>query len=460
MSLSESLSEIVSKYFHDPKIGLNTTKIVKRIQADFPRKFKVKDIKDELNKIENVQLYRQTKDKKKFTKTFALNVLDSVHFDIADLPKYETPQNRHIRYLFVCVDVKSRYAWVKPQTNKTMGTSVKSFNEILKEMKTKYNNYPKQVFSDLEFNNKEFNKVCKEKGIKQNFSDRSSKGYKTQIAEAFIRTLKMMIGRYTKIKNTTKYVDALTDILENYNTSIHSSIKTDPKYAIEHNMTYKKEVVDVKKNALSIGLRVRIKKKRDITTQGDVERWSKKIYKIVKRIGVKYQLEDEETGIPEKYMYAKHQLQVIKDVIKPKPKPEPEPEPEAEEEVKKEGIDEVIQKVQKRRRFGRRVKKMGLEDQIHKQEGNMIKLNHHDTLKEVDANKLTKQKSKEGYYCDVCDLEYFENQPTYHSDELNVDVCPKCMNKHLLKKAKEEKETGGIDSVIRRRSSRIRKRNL
>ena len=214
-----SLEKIVSDYFHDPKTGLNTTKIIQKIRDEYPQ-YKPEEIRKELYKIENVQQYRRStlKDRKKqFRRTYAGNPFDNLHIDIADLPNYKTPQNRHTRYIFVCVDVFSRYAWGRPQTTKINKINVASFRSILEEMKKKFGKTPKSIVSDLEFNTREFKSLCKEYNIKQYFSDRVSKGYAVQIAERFIGTLKMLISRFVKLKNTTNYTDSLQDILHNYN---------------------------------------------------------------------------------------------------------------------------------------------------------------------------------------------------------------------------------------------------
>merc|ERR1711991_866241 len=167
----------------------------------------------------------------------------------------------------------------------------------------------------------------------------------------------MLITRFVKIKNSTNYTDHLGDILENYNTSIHSSIKTDPKYALENNMTFT-HVNDVsdgeefdafEKNKLETGVRVRTLLKRTITSKGHIPRYSKTTYKVIKRVGIKYQLQNETTGDVLEHLYPRHKLQVIDEVIDNK-------EDSGDEKDKKEGIDKVIAI-----RKGENVKEDGLD---------------------------------------------------------------------------------------------------
>ena len=477
-----SLQKIVNNYYNDPKTGLNTSKIIQKIRDEYPE-YTPTQIRNELNKIENVQQFKRItgrERKKQFSKTFAVNSFDNMHIDIADLPNYKTPQNRHTRYVFVCVDVMSRFAWARPQTSKVNSVNVASFRSILEAMKKKFGKTPKSILSDLEFDTKEFRALCKEYGIKQYFSDRINKGYAVQIAERFIGTLKLMISKFVKLKNTTNYTDSLQDILHNYNTSIHSGINTDPLYAIEHNMTYKKPEQNAPDNFLETGVRVRTRLKRTITSKGDIVRFSKATYKIVKREGKKYQLQNENTGEILEHFYPRHLLQVVEEVIEKKPSglddiirkraqkrvsekkieksksnsPQPKDLNEVIEKRKSpsgspepKNVDDVIKKVQNRNKFKRKIKKGGLDDRAHKiiPEGK----------KTIFNENLEKIKSKREATCDVCEKTIYRGQPTYHNKTKDIDICEDCMANYLIKEAKKPKN---LDEVVLRRSKRVRRK--
>ena len=51
---------------------------------------------------------------------------------------------------------------------------------------------------------------------------------KAAVAERFDRTLKEMMYKYMTARNTSKYLDALPDLVHRYNTCLHSSIKMAP----------------------------------------------------------------------------------------------------------------------------------------------------------------------------------------------------------------------------------------
>ena len=48
------------------------------------------------------------------------------------------------------------------------------------------------------------------------------------IVDRFVRTLRGMINKYMAMHNTTKYINVIDDLVENYNASYHSGIKMIP----------------------------------------------------------------------------------------------------------------------------------------------------------------------------------------------------------------------------------------
>jgi hypothetical protein len=63
------------------------------------------------------------------------------------------------------------------------------------------------------------------------FSTNSDK--KAQVVERFNRTLKLRMGKLFDAQNSFRYVDKLPDLVNNYNTTVHSTIKMKPVDAIK-----------------------------------------------------------------------------------------------------------------------------------------------------------------------------------------------------------------------------------
>ena len=104
--------------------------------------------------------------------------------DLADLPAI-VDQNDGYRYLFCCIDVLSKYAWVVPLQRKTGASLVAGFKEIFDSTERR----PTCVRGDKggEFVNSKVFALCKTHGI---IFFKSQNEVKAAIVERFQRTLK------------------------------------------------------------------------------------------------------------------------------------------------------------------------------------------------------------------------------------------------------------------------------
>ena len=101
-----------------------------------------------------------------------------------------------------------------------------------------------------EFVNNNFKKLMNDNSINLLIFDKSISPNAMSIIERFNLTIRNKIDNYMKTYNTKKFIDILPDLLENYNNSVHSSIKIEPSkvnkeieeklYTDKH---YKKDVV-------------------------------------------------------------------------------------------------------------------------------------------------------------------------------------------------------------------------
>lgn len=204
--------------------------------------------------------------------------------DLVDMSEYSA-ENDNVRYLLTCIDVFSKYAWVRCLKNKT-GTSVaKAFEDILNEGRI-----PVKLQTDqgTEFYNKQFQHLMEVYKIKH-FS--TSNETKASTVERFNRTFKTRMWRYLTSVNSRRYVDVVQDLVNAYNKSHHRSIKMAPSDVnkdnekLVFNTLYKEKkpprIVSFKYN---VGDTVRISKLRGVFRKGYEQTYTDEFFTITRRI--------------------------------------------------------------------------------------------------------------------------------------------------------------------------------
>ena len=231
----------------------------------------------------------------------------SVQCDLAFLPKLRSPKNRNVWGFLVVIDVFSRYLWVKTFTNRR--DLHVPLETVIKQMNREFGETPKNMTGDNEFATTRLQQLAARYNFKWWYGDAHEK-FRTGIAERVIRTIKNLIKRYVVQNNTTKYVDALSDLVYNYNNTIHRTIGTTPYKAITTgrvNMNYeKKKIKDIE-----IGQTVRVLEPRTIMTKGDTPYYSKDVFEVVGRDRNRYVLKNVNTGNEINKRYGKHQLLIV-----------------------------------------------------------------------------------------------------------------------------------------------------
>ena len=229
---------------------------------------------------------------------------NSVQIDLAFLPKLKSPKNNNVSGFIVVIDVFSRYLWVSTFTSR------KELHEpldlVIKQMINDFNKVPINMTGDNEFATTKLQALAGKYDFKWWFGDAHEK-YRTGICERVIRTIKNLIKRYLIENNTSRYVDVLSELVYNNNNTIHRTINTKPAIAIKtgkiDDRRRKNKIED-----LNIGDIVRVEKKRDAFTKGDVPYFSKELYEIIGRVRNRYILKNIKTNNKIDKLYAIHQL--------------------------------------------------------------------------------------------------------------------------------------------------------
>lgn len=286
-----NLPKEIRDEFYNPKSGLwNADKIYRKLKAK-GIKVKLKEVKAILDNQLVTQVYKPTVKPKKdrFTTIVAKHPRDQYQSDLLDLKNY-TSFNKGYRYLLNTLDVYSRYAYSVPVNTKTEGELIPAFEKVFEVM-----GKPKNLNTDLEsaiLGNK-FQAVLQKEGIKHYQHNPVDDKRNMSIIEWFNRTIRDVLVKYFYSRDTKNWVEILPDLLSNYNSTYHSTIKKEPKEI--WNGDAKNEQ---KKNApaftIKVGDTVRILKRySDFTKKSDVKKFTKNEYKVVKVDGNTFHVQNE-----------------------------------------------------------------------------------------------------------------------------------------------------------------------
>ena len=365
-----------------------------------------------LNKVYALQRHREINSKMKkklFKREGAIRPLFSVQIDLADLPKLQNPFNKEYRYLMVCVDVFSRYMWIKPL--KTRQDLHVAFGELLKDMKRDFKATPRNMTADNEFRSRKLDALAKKYKFRWWYGDREEK-FRTGIVERAIRTIKNLIKRYLAQNDTTMYIDVLQDLVDNYNDTEHSHIRTKPNVAMKTGHSFPKPM---KKDIpiLRVGDMVRVlAKRRRNFDKGDKPYYSKELYQVVRKNVNKYVVRNIATGVTSKKTYYIHQLLHVKGVIKNKKKIPHGP-----------GYDKGIEHKSKQRKNQRALKGIDINNIIDLTEREEARRNLHYNDEEVFHDKPMPAK--------MSDKKLEQKQKQLEKKVANTDVVHRNFEKEI-----------------------------
>ena len=246
-----------------------------------------KQISNWLSQNLSYSLHKRLKKKFPTNPTIAANIDDQWQGDLLflkELSKY----NSNYYIILVFIDVISRYAWVELMKNKTGPVATRAFENILKRASPRK---PKKIQTDKgsEFLNRDFQNLLKKREIDyfNTFSDQ-----KASIAERFIQTLKNYIYRYIDENSTNRYYDKIQDIVNTYNSTVHSSTQFAPNEVNESNLNqvlhnlygklWQSDALTSRKIHYKVGDHVRISTAHhsDIFRKGYRGKWSEELFKI------------------------------------------------------------------------------------------------------------------------------------------------------------------------------------
>ena len=180
------------------------------------------ETKNKLSSINSYTLHKPLIKKFKRSQTIVSGIDDTWQIDLVDVSNLKNKKlSQFFSFLFVCIDVFSKYAFVIQIANKSANESTRAFKLILKNGRS-----PTNIYSD---NGKEFmgsfKSLLKELNINQLFTKSI---FKASVVERFNRTLKQKMYRVFSFQKNKNYINILHDLVESYNKSYHTAIKMSP----------------------------------------------------------------------------------------------------------------------------------------------------------------------------------------------------------------------------------------
>ena len=143
--------------------------------------------------------------------------------DLVDMQAFSS-FNKGFKYILTVIDVFSKYAWAVPIKDKSAASVTKALEKIISDRILK----KLWVDEGKEFCNATFKKLLDKHKIDMYFCFNEGKAV---VIKRFKRTLKNIMWKYYTANNTRFYLDALDQMVKNYNEKLHSTIKMTPKEA-------------------------------------------------------------------------------------------------------------------------------------------------------------------------------------------------------------------------------------
>ena len=174
------------------------------------------------------QQTQQLKAYRGFNSYVANKPLEEIQVDLADFTASGALNNGY-RYLFVAVDIFTKFCHAVPIKDKFPPESIRAMKEVLNVI-----GKPEILYHDFEgsWNSKPFIRLVNENNIKQIITSSPP-----PFAERMVQTIKNMI--HTRLQgleiDKQEWINLLPSILKKYNNTIHSTTGVTPNIAKEGN---------------------------------------------------------------------------------------------------------------------------------------------------------------------------------------------------------------------------------
>jgi hypothetical protein len=260
----------IEELFNNPREGfINPTALYKKAKEQ-NIKISYKDINEYYKNQPITQIMHQTRKPKQYNSIVASYSRDIYQLDLIIYDRYTY---HNYKYIMVVVDIYSRYAEARAMTNRKMTTIIKTFEDIIKVM-----GIPRKIECDNEFNKAEFIDLLENDNISAIFSNPEQLN-KNAIVERLNGTIANKLQKVRIALNRYDWYNYLSDVMYNYNSTVHSTVKQKP-IDIWNRKANNMQTVNVVESTFAVGDKVRVMKKRKVFDKGDSVKYSTETYQV------------------------------------------------------------------------------------------------------------------------------------------------------------------------------------
>lgn len=195
----------------------------------------------------------------------------------------ELPSDRGMKYCLTVIDIFSKRGYARPLKTKTGREVTNAMKSILDSIGKPVKNL--HVDMGKEFYNADMTRLLDSYRINR-YSTFTT--MKAAMAERFNRTLKKKIYMKFSLNGNYKWVDLLPDLVYEYNTSIHRTIKMCPndvdsdveQHLLDTVYNYKRTIPFRCNKKFKVGDYVRLSKYKHVFQKGYLPSWTTEIFRI------------------------------------------------------------------------------------------------------------------------------------------------------------------------------------
>lgn len=242
------------------------------------------------------ELHKQAR--KRFpTRNFELKGIDDLYeADLVEMIPYADKNNQY-KYILTMINCFSKFAFAIPLKTKSGDEVAKALEPIMQSYKIKH----LHTDEGKEWFNTRVKSLLRRFNINHYIT---YSGKKAVFVERFNRTLKSKMWRLFTERGSYRWLDILKGLVDEYNETVHSTIKMKPKDVNKENekevlfniRESRKKKIPSRKQRFEVGDKVRISKYKKTFDKGYWPNWTNEVFTISKVMPTKpitYKLKDE-----------------------------------------------------------------------------------------------------------------------------------------------------------------------
>ena len=263
----------------NPESYSSIDKIFKAGKKKFP-KLRKKAVKLWFQKQPTATLHKPVRYKFSRNKTIVLGLGTQIQMDLCDMRNI-AKYNDNYNYILTGIDCFGRRGFAEKVKNKSAREIVKCLKLIFEKCSFKR----LQTDKGSEFLNSSVKQLLKDTNTELWVSENDD--VKAALVERFNRTLKDRMYKYFTAKNTKRWIDILDKLVDNYNNTVHSSIKKKPIEVKKQDTIAIARILyppaKAKSFKFDIDDLVRISKAKKTFRKGYLASWATELFKIISR---------------------------------------------------------------------------------------------------------------------------------------------------------------------------------